>query len=54
MGEEVVPHTFHAHWLAWLTGALESPVVHDLSGRRYVGPNWGQSKVKQNIFKGLV
>ena len=54
MGEEVFPHTLHVYWLAWHTGALESPVVQDLSWGRHVGPNWGQLKAKQNVFKGLV
>ena len=54
IGEEVVPHTLHVHWLAWLTGAMESPVVQDLSLGRHVGGSWGQLKVKQNIFQGPV
>ena len=44
MGEDVVSHTLHIHWLVGLTGALGSPVMQDLSGRRHVGPNWGLSK----------
>ena len=46
VGEEIVSHPLHIHWLARSTRVLEHPVVQDLMGQRHVGPNWGQSEVQ--------
>ena len=32
VGEEVVSHSLHVHWLNRSTGALECPVMQDLMG----------------------
>ena len=54
VGEEVIPQTPHIYRLAGFTRALQHPVVKDLTWRRHVGPNWGQTKVQQNIFRDLL
>ena len=37
VGEEVVPHTLHVYRLTGFIGALECPVLKDLTWGRHVG-----------------
>ena len=39
-GQQEVPDVFHVNWCQKLNGALQGPIVQDLSGGRHVGPNW--------------
>ena len=52
-GKEVIPHTFHVHWLAGLTRALEGPVMQDLSGEGMLGPIGVNRRSSRMSSRGL-